>query len=197
MFLLFVDIYYERIKQNVYIAIFFIERYRENYIMKKHNKRKKEESIVPAKLWKRLAALIIDLFLINLILFAPFRSVVGEMIPETTNIQEMLEYIQANPEVAKNLNFITMIMASLAILYFVIMERIFAQTIGKMLMHIKVKSLNEKLKLWQCLVRSLYIFPYFNLFIIIEPISLLFIKDNRRVLELLSKTRTVEKEPKN
>ncbi len=192
MFLLFVDIYYGRIKQNVYIAIFFIEDYRENYIMKKHNRRKKEEFIVPAKLWKRLAALIIDFVLINLILFSPFKNVIGEMIPETTSIQEMFNYIQDNPEVANNINSITLIMASLAILYFSIMERIFAQTIGKMVMHIKVKSLNEKLKLWQCIVRSLYILPYFNLFIIIEPISLLFTKDNRRVLELLSKTRTIE-----
>tara|TARA_Y100000310_G_scaffold192182_1_gene192126 strand:- start:764 stop:1261 length:498 start_codon:yes stop_codon:yes gene_type:complete len=160
--------------------------------MKKLKSSKKEGMIVTAKLWKRLAALVIDFVLINLILFSPFRGVMEDIMPETTDFQEMLNYIQNNPEVANNINFIAMIMASLAILYFAIMERIFAQTIGKMLMHIKVKSLNEKLKLWQCFVRSLYLIPYFSLFIIIEPISLLFIKDNRRVLELLSKTRTVE-----
>tara|TARA_Y100000310_G_scaffold345614_1_gene467319 strand:- start:394 stop:885 length:492 start_codon:yes stop_codon:yes gene_type:complete len=159
-------------------------------------KRKKEVSIQPAKLWKRLAAFIIDLFLINLILLSPFSSLTKELLPETTDIQELFNYVQENPEVAESINLIRIITSGLAILYFAIMERFFAQTVGKMVMHIRVKSLTEKLRFWQCVARSLFFIPFFpfGLFWIIEPVSLLFNKDKRRTLELLSKTTVTEEQ---
>jgi len=156
--------------------------------------KKEEEVVVSAKLWKRLIAFIIDLLLINIILSFSFSSVISGLVPETTNPWDTLAYVQENPEVANSLNLINRIMMGIIFLYFVIMERVFSKTIGKMLMHIRVKSLDNKLKLWQCLARSLFLIPFFpfSLFWVIEPISLLFIKDHRRSLELLSKTATVE-----
>jgi len=157
---------------------------------------KKEELIQSAKLWKRLIAFVFDLFLINLILFSPFRGIIGDILPETTSFQETITYIQERPELIDSMNWIRIIMSGMVILYFTLMERLFSQTVGKMIMHIKVESLDEKLRVWQCLARSLFFIPLFpfGLFFIIEPISLLFVKDNRRTLELLSKTRTVEKQ---
>jgi AcrR family transcriptional regulator len=81
------------------------------------------------------------------------------------------------------------VLAMLALAYFMLFEYIFGQTIGMMIFNIQA----ENVTLWRAFVRNAYLLPVFPFPIlwIIEPLHLLFLKT--RFLERLSNTRTIER----
>ena len=148
----------------------------------------------PASTWKRLFAFIIDMFIINLILWMPFRGKIEMVMPKNMDFGQALEFSASNPGVTSVLSFMIIIMGLIALLYFALLEYKLGQTIGKILMKIFVISDKKRLGFFQALVRSMYlifIFPFWLLFII-DPIFLLLNKNHQRLSEILSKTRTVQ-----
>src|SRR3989338_6235526 len=120
----------------------------------------------PAQIWKRALALMADLLIINLAVIFPFRKIVQGMIPETASFKEAYNFLQTDTELASAVFAVTIWMAVLALLYLTIMEYKLQQTVGKILLNIYVKSETKRLSFWQCLLRNLFIMPFFPFFLL-------------------------------
>ena len=160
--------------------------------MAKLNLPKEKTFTGPALLWKRIAAFFIDMALLGLIVFVPFRGVVASNLPQKS-FWESLKSL-ASPDVAGYLLPFYIAMSVLTFLYFFMLENKMAQTIGKKAMKIYVVGDNKQLKKWQVFVRNLLFIPLFpfDLLVIADPIFMLFTKTNQRLSEILSKTIVVE-----
>jgi uncharacterized RDD family membrane protein YckC len=80
-------------------------------------------------------------------------------------------------------------------LYFVILENKLRQSIGKMIFNLYVEGQDKDIKYWQLFARSMFLIPIFPFVLlwIIDPIVMLFTKENQRLSEILSKTKVVER----
>ncbi len=146
-----------------------------------------------ASILKRAAAFAIDLLVVNMAVLFPFDSVLEKAIPNYS-LSETFDFLRSN---AGNASITTIIIfASLiTILYFVLFEKKLRQTPGKMVFKLYVEGQGKDLKYWQLFVRSMFLIPLFPfaLLWIIDPIVMLFTKENQRLSEILSRTKVVEK----
>ncbi len=122
---------------------------------------------------KRVIAYILDLIIIGFAVVGPIKKYVT---------------VESFKDINPNSIFTYGLMLFMTLLYFAIFEYYFGQTIGKMLMRIKVKSLKGKLELWQCLLRNLS--KIMTGFYILDLIYIMKSK-NQRYLEFRTKTETV------
>jgi uncharacterized RDD family membrane protein YckC len=154
---------------------------------------KQKRFVANASLLKRGIAFIVDLFIVNLVIMSPFKSLLSRIIP-SISLSEVQEYLIQNQGIASTIYFVTIVITLLVVLYFAVLEYKINQTIGKMMMNIQIQSLTKELRFWQCLVRSLFLIPFFPFILlwIIDPIYLLFNKDNQRLTEKFSKTKVIE-----
>jgi uncharacterized RDD family membrane protein YckC len=150
---------------------------------------------VPASLFKRFLAMIIDLFIINLVIVTPFRGNLIAKIP-TTEFTESLKYLTENPGITNSLYSMMIAIFFMIFLYFVIFDVKLGQTPGKMLL--KIYSISEipkqPLGLWNSLLRNLGILliPLFFPIIFIDIGIAFFNKDKKRGFEILSHSKTIE-----
>lgn len=152
----------------------------------------------PASPWKRVAAFFFDMLIIDFVLFFPFSAVMERMFFEAgaginTSLAGLFRNLQPSPAlIAASLS-----MALIAILYFALLEFRIQQTIGKMMFNLTVASSipAQPLKFWQCLVRSLLLIPFFPfaLLWVFDPLYSFFNASRQRLLEMMSRTRTVER----
>ena len=163
--------------------------------MKHLNLPKERIFIGPALLWKRIAAFFIDLLIITVVVFFPFRKLLQNTLPKNYSFAEMYEFLSKSSAYNNYIISVYLAMSIFVFLYFYMMERKMCQTIGKKIMNVYVVSDNDSLKRWQLLVRNLVFIPIFpfDLLFIVDPAFMLFTKTNQRVTEILSKTRVVEK----
>ena len=153
-------------------------------------------AIMPASLWKRAVAFIIDLLVIELVIAFPFRNILDKIMP-IISIKDAYSYLQSHPDISIKMNIVAIIIGLLALLYFAVIEYKTQQTIGKMFMNIYVKSTAKKLAFWQCLARNMLfimVFPFILLWII-DPLFAVFTREHRRLSEILSKTMVVGEYP--
>lgn len=153
---------------------------------------KKKPFYAQASILKRLAAFIIDMLIVNVIILFPFRNVLEKAIPRSDSLSSTLDFFMNQQGMG-----IKMMMFSVSlvtILYFAMLERRISQTPGKMLFNLYVVS-EKGASTWQFYVRSMFLIPVipFVLLWIVDPIVMLFTQDNRRLSEILSRTKTVEK----
>lgn len=152
----------------------------------------KEKSFAgTALLWKRIAAFFIDLLVMLLVVFIPFRNFINSRIPENYS------FSQAYKMLAESQSYFVPVYISMLLLmflYFFLLESKTGQTIGKKLLNLYVVSDNSQLKKWQVLVRNLLFIPVFpfDLLLVIDPVSMLFTKTSQRLSEILSRTKVVE-----
>ena len=154
---------------------------------------KKKAFFAQASVLKRLAAFALDMLIINVILLWPFKSSFEGLLPKTDSFKEAFNYLSSDG--VGNALMILMFASSLiTILYFVLLEKKFSQTPGKMLFKLFVRPQTKELKNWQLWVRSMFLIPIFPFVLLwfIDPIVMFFNKDNQRLSEILSKTKTVE-----
>ena len=155
----------------------------------------KQKTIVgPALIWKRIAAFFIDIVIINLVVLIPFRSLFKNIMPKNYSFSEAYA-ILSSASYSGYITAISIIVSIFIILYFFILERKMAQTIGKKLMNLYVVSDTGHMKTWQVLVRNLAFLPIFPLILLwlLDPLFMFFSKSNQRLTEVLSRTRVVEK----
>ena len=147
-----------------------------------------------ASVLKRILAFIVDMFVINLTILWPFRKTFENMLPKSDSFSKTFEYLSKNPDLGWSITVVMFSVSLLAILYFYLLEKKLGQSIGKMLFGLYVKSQEKELKRWQLLVRSMFLVPVFPFVLlwIIDPIVMLFNKENQRLSEILSKTKVVE-----
>ena len=155
----------------------------------------KESSFAgPAAIWKRAAAFVTDLLIINLVVMLPFRPLLQKIIPAELSYYEAYNFFTLHPGYSRIISIISAVIAILTIFYFAILEYKLKQTIGKTLMNIYVVSDAKEARFWQYIARSMFILPLFPFFIlwVVDPIFLFFTKKNQRLSEILSKTRVIE-----
>ncbi len=136
---------------------------------------------MPAPLWKRGLAYIIDMIIVNVFIISPFNPIFKGV--RFTNIKDI--YSISNP----NLFLALVIISILTILYFTILEYKLRQTLGKSLLNISVISLNKKLTFSQTLLRNLT--KPFVILLIIDTFYIIVSKD-QRYLEKISKTKVIQ-----
>lgn len=157
---------------------------------------------VPVSFLRRGLAFVIDLFIINLFLFGPFRGVFTKLLPpeETAGLdmaalQALLESNQFLMTIVLMLSFAA---GGIALLYFSILQYKFNKTIGMHLLRINLvseqKHKQKLVSLWQCIVRNIFIIPVFPFFLfwVIDPLFLLFNPKHQRLLEKWSKTKLTQ-----
>ena len=152
---------------------------------------KRKTFFIQASVLKRIAAFFIDIIIINFVILLPFWVIIA---PDTSNIDSFSEMVKVsnNLEYSAPIVIISLIAIIFHLLYFIIFEKKLGQSIGKMFFNLYVVSQTKDLKYWQLIVRSLFfILP--NIFRFIDFVAMLFTKDNQRLLEILSKTKVVEK----
>ena len=163
--------------------------------MKQLNLPKERIFIGPALIWKRIAAFIIDIVILNLIVLFPFRSLFQNIIPKDYSFSEAYKLLSSSTNYAGFISSVSFVISILVILYFLMLERKMGQTIGKMLMKIYVVSDTNNLKAWQLLTRNLVFIPIFPFVLlwVVDPVFMFFTKTSQRLTEILSRTRVVEK----
>ena len=145
-----------------------------------------------ASIIRRFIAFIIDLLLLNFVIIAPFGRVITKSVPK--DFTKIREYMIAQPEISSKLFYMLVVIAIIMLLYFALCEYKLGQTLGKIIMKLHVKSDTKTLLFWQCVVRSLFMIPIFPLFLLIfiDPLVMIFTKNNKRLSEILSKTKTIQ-----
>ena len=154
---------------------------------------KRQQIKAPAGIFKRVLAFVIDLLILDFFVTWPFKGLLKGLMP-SDNFSEIYAYIQTNPSIGNQV-FIGMVSISIIfILYFTVLEYKFKQSIGKRLMNLYVESDQKELKLWQVLVRNMFLLPFFPFVIlwILDPLYLIFNRNQIRFSEWLSKTKVVE-----
>jgi len=154
-------------------------------------------------IWKRLLAFLIDLSIINLVIAAPFRNILAQLIPQSQSYAEAYNYVLMNPGVSYSIYVVTFLIAFLALFYFTILEWGIGQTIGKKLLGLWVvqdlgdKSISKNKAIspgfWQCLLRHLIIIPItpFLLLWIVDPMVSVFSKKQQRLSEMITRTKVL------
>lgn len=128
--------------------------------------------------WKRLGSLLIDIFLMSVIL-TPFQK----FLPNTPDFNAT--YSTAN-------YLIAFLIITYFLTYIIIMQYLTQQTIGMMLLNIIITNNTKKeIKLWQIIVRNIFLIPIFPFIIlwIVDPVYLLL--TGMRLSEKWSKTKTI------
>lgn len=153
----------------------------------------KKTIFAQASILKRAAAFAIDILIINVAILFPFDSVFQKIVP-SDSFSKTFEFLSSNSDSA-SIKAIIMSASIVTILYFVIFEKKLRQTPGKMLFNLYVMPQGKDLKYWQLFVRSMFLIPFkpFVLLWIIDPIVMLFTKENQRLSEILSRTKVVER----
>ena len=162
--------------------------------MKKYNplKELKDKEV---SIWKRGLAFIIDIIIIEFIVGLNFNKLLENDINKDKSLVELFSYTLENYSLIQpKLLTISIITGIMALIYFTLFEFYLKQTLGKMLLKIKITSENKKLEFWQALLRNI---PKASLFInyvvwvlFIDLIYHSFTK--RRLFDKLAKT-SVEK----
>ena len=139
---------------------------------------------VPASFWRRLLAYFIDMLLINLIVLIPFENHIVKFESNSFNIL-------FNTEMNKNIIMISFFIVILTLIYFVFLEYVYRQSIGKMFFNIYVESVKGELSLQQTILRN--ITKPFSVVLIVDVAYMLFKRGHQRLFELFSNTQVVEK----
>jgi uncharacterized RDD family membrane protein YckC len=145
-----------------------------------------------AALWKRFFAYVIDIFIINFIVLFPFKSYYKEM-GNFLNTENLIStgFLDQVKVVAPKFFLVSLLVAILTILYWALLEYYLKQSIGKMVLNIRIISTNKILKFWQCFTRN--ISKCSLLILIIDFIFVFFNKNNQRLFERISNTKVVER----
>ena len=161
--------------------------------MKKLNLPEEKSFVGPALLWKRIAAFFIDMAVINMVIFFPFRGLFQKMLPKDYSFSQALNAFGSSDYYGL-LNSVSIAMSILIILYFLMLEKKIGQSIGKRIMKIYVASDTGEFKTWQALTRNIVFIPVFPFFLlwILDPLFMFFTKTNQRLTEILSRTRVLE-----
>ena len=151
---------------------------------------------IGASLWKRIGAFLLDLVILDFIVFYPFRNILTSLVPTMGSFSEVYVYLTTNPTASAQLNFIILVIALLSLAYFAILESKLGYTIGKYVFHIRVTTIDASIprSFWRCIVRNLFLIPYFPFIMLwlVDPIYMALTKENQRLCEVITKTKVVE-----
>jgi uncharacterized RDD family membrane protein YckC len=146
-----------------------------------------KQGYVPAALWKRAIAYIIDSFIVTFVVAFPLNSVIKF---EKRGVEATYQFFATNPGMAYKFVLVSLLSAFIAILYWAILEYKYKQSLGKYLMKIDVRSTLKEFTFSQCFMRNLS--KINTLFLAIDSLNIFLGKTHQRYLEKMSKTEVVE-----
>ena len=135
-----------------------------------------------APLWKRVVAYIIDILIINSIVVLPFRDSLNEIYKEGA-------LFNVNFNDIKSVLLMSVIIAILSLIYWVILEYKIQQTIGKHIMNIHVISMTKKMDFSQVIIRNV---TKISLPLLILDVLYMLNNKSQRYTERLSNTKVIE-----
>ncbi len=143
--------------------------------------------------WRRSLAFLIDIFIIGL-LTSPLQGLINKRIPIPKDLPGLIEFF-SNPNALEEhrsfLLLISLLIFLIALAYWSILESTLKQSLGKMIVNIKVESKN----FLQCVIRNLskalLFFDMLFFIFFIDIIVMIINKEHLRLFEKLSKTRVV------
>jgi uncharacterized RDD family membrane protein YckC len=146
----------------------------------------------PAQIYKRMVAYLIDIIIISFIVVWPFNDILKKLNGiDDWNYYTKFQFLMNNPEKTIQLALISLLIVILTLVYWTILEFKLRQSIGKMIMNIKVVSKRKNFTISQCLVRN--ISKPLDLVFLFDVIYLLFNKESRqRYFEKISDTLVIE-----
>ncbi len=135
----------------------------------------------PAPLWKRVAAYLIDTIIISAIILYPFNNYLKNL--DTG----LISLLKSEMQITAGATFSIML---LTLLYFIIMEMLIKQTIGKMIMKIYVTSTTRELTLAQVILRN--ITKPFTIILAIDTLYIIIKRTPQRLFDVFSRTLVIE-----
>ena len=148
-------------------------------------KKIKKEEIKSASLTRRTLAYIIDSLIISVIIMYPFQNYLTKINKEL-NFRDIF-----TTKLSTDLYIIFFTIAILSLLYFSLFEFYLKQTIGKMILRIRVISTKKEFSYPQALLRN--VSKVVDILLLIDIIFLLLSKEKERLFGKLSYTRVIEK----
>jgi len=141
---------------------------------------------VPAPVFKRLFAFIIDLLVVDLVLLYPFSRVLSKTFKDKLTAGSIADLMAGQ-------SYLVFSVTIIFILYFVLFEYKLGQTIGKMLVNLYCMPKEGKMSIWKALGRNLFLIPVmpFIFLWVIDPIFILW--RNQSLSEMFTKTITIER----
>lgn len=160
--------------------------------------------LAPATIWKRAAAFVLDLIILNFIVVRPFRDIFLDILGKSTNYSAINSWFSANPAAAIGISLMFALLGLFSLIYFTLMNYLAGQTIGQMMMNLQVIAVPKQQKrttetalpgFWRSVLRNLFAIPAFPFYLLwlIDPVYLVFSRSRQRFTEALSKTIVVEK----
>lgn len=138
--------------------------------------------------WKRIFAYIVDITLVTYVITRPLNKLLNTIIP--TDIFSLAKFLESFD--FKNFLIINLIVGVITIFYWAILEYKIQQTLGGILLGIKVKSEAKELNFLQALVRN--VTKISTVILILDSIQILYSDKKQRYTERWSKTITIEDE---
>lgn len=140
---------------------------------------------IPAPLWKRIVAYLIDTILLALIL-----SPLGSF---DTNYTSFSEFIQSFSTTTYTVQFFfsILLILVLSLAYWTLLEYKFQQTLGKYLLCLQVISERKQLSFSQCLVRN--ISKLSNILLLADVLYMFFAHTSQRYSETLAHTEVTSR----
>ncbi len=131
-----------------------------------------------ASLARRVIAYIIDVFIIDLLILRPFKSIIS-----------LSGNVLSLSMIKKELIIVSLSLAVLSLLYWSLLEFTVRQSIGKMITRIYVASTQKQLSLKQCLIRNLS--KVISIVLFFDVLYMLINKTHQRYFEKLSNTEVL------
>ena len=144
---------------------------------------KKGYFIAPASITRRAFAFLLDLIIINFVIFTPFKLILNKIIP-ASSYSAAKDYIQSNPEALAFISSMFFVVGIISLFYFSYMEYKIQQTPGKMIIGLYIKP-DKEVKFSNYIFSNLFLIPIFpfTLLWIIDPIYLFTSNKNQRLME--------------
>lgn len=147
-----------------------------------------------APIWKRMIAFVIDITIVRVIA-TPIYDIIGKKIflgGPPASLSAMLN-TKITP-IGTDITLLAALIGLITLAYFVFMEKMLQQTVGKMILKIKITSQTNTMEWWQVIVRNLTkAFSLFLPFFLLADFVYLLVKKTQKFTDVLSKTEVTSK----
>ncbi|HII72736.1 TPA: RDD family protein [Candidatus Woesearchaeota archaeon] len=151
-----------------------------------------------ASLWKRVAAFILDILLLDLLVLGFYDSIIASIIDGAGSVKETVKHLQSSDSLSTVIVMLFFLLTLMVLAYFVLQEYMLGQTVGKMLLGLRVVAVGDgqisDISFFQSLIRSMFIIPTipFIFLWIVDPVFTFFNKEQQRFSEWLCRTKVIE-----
>lgn len=154
---------------------------------------KQRVATVPAPLFRRFLAFVLDMLVLDLAVTGPFRRLFLGLFGGGSMADIQL-IVESSRSLSLTVMALLLLLGILFLSYFAILEFTLGQTLGKRLFRLRVENDQKRKQPWQYVVRSMFVIPVFPFIIlwVVDPIHMLFSMGGRRWTEKLSRTRVVQ-----